>query len=815
MIDTMYADGVRLFVEVGPRGNLSAFVEDILRGRSFAAIPANIQRRSGLAQLNHLVGQLLAHHVPMQVEHLYRRRHPVRLEWEKQPEKTPLVKTARKETAGVRPASGPLPSKPQPFPSAERTLAPLAATPGTTFLVPPRGSRKSPVMLEYWNVMEQFLDMQNQVMAQFLSRPRKKKRDQKKMEVGQVLVDSPEDGRPKADQDQGPHPAAHGSWPLLGEIVRHQVGRELVMRRRLDLTEDLFAEHHTVGGRNVSKVDPQQHGLPVMPMTFSLEIMAEVAALLLPGKTPIALKKIKLFRWLAYDDQAPTTIEVTARLAPEPPAEPGATHQVHLEIRDLGNNREGKPQGATSQGIVLLGERFPTPPPVDDFPLTDEDSCRIAIRVLYNNLFHGPLFQGVRSLGRIGNEGIEGSCVVPERTQLFTSTATPTFIIDPVLADVVMHPLAGWHLEQPDQSGRIILPFELEKIELFGPPPEVGTKITSRVRTVESSGRHFVHTIEAIRPDGQLWCRLNRLKYWRFFVPFGDVNFHGSKDEYFISKEWPEVLLPEPTKQPQDHEAQETPKRPGIFAEDKKQRCCIRLDMPADQRQANMRLVTAKATLSGREWQEFRRLSGPDRQLNDWLFGRLAAKDAIRVLWHARYGERLFPADIEVDIGPRGQLTARHRGSIPPEAFPAVSYAHIEEIAVGLAAFGSHAGVEIVRVKPGGFEALATDERELLQGLKLPDEWAARLYSAKEAVAKALGQRSYFFPGPSQPDDRASRALPIKVCDLQVPTGKILVALDPALAAIFPQFASTPLIAYTVCQEDLVVATTFLERGPL
>ena len=33
----LYADGVRLFVEAGPRGNLSAFVEDTLRGRPFAA----------------------------------------------------------------------------------------------------------------------------------------------------------------------------------------------------------------------------------------------------------------------------------------------------------------------------------------------------------------------------------------------------------------------------------------------------------------------------------------------------------------------------------------------------------------------------------------------------------------------------------------------------------------------------------------------------------------------------------------------------------------------------------------------------------
>jgi acyl transferase domain-containing protein len=33
-IETMYADGVRVFLEVGPRGNLTGFVDDILAGRA-------------------------------------------------------------------------------------------------------------------------------------------------------------------------------------------------------------------------------------------------------------------------------------------------------------------------------------------------------------------------------------------------------------------------------------------------------------------------------------------------------------------------------------------------------------------------------------------------------------------------------------------------------------------------------------------------------------------------------------------------------------------------------------------------------------
>ena len=71
MIEAMYADGVRIFVEAGPRGNLSAFVEDVLRGKPLAAIPANLPRKSGPTQINHMVAQLVAHHVPVNLGHLY------------------------------------------------------------------------------------------------------------------------------------------------------------------------------------------------------------------------------------------------------------------------------------------------------------------------------------------------------------------------------------------------------------------------------------------------------------------------------------------------------------------------------------------------------------------------------------------------------------------------------------------------------------------------------------------------------------------------------------------------------------------------
>jgi acyl transferase domain-containing protein len=99
-IEAMYDAGVRIFVEVGPKDNLVGFVDDTLKGRSFVAVPANAPKRSGISQLNHMVGLLAAHCVPMRLDYFYSRRNPKRLpiweEVEDLPKKT-LGDTDRKK----------------------------------------------------------------------------------------------------------------------------------------------------------------------------------------------------------------------------------------------------------------------------------------------------------------------------------------------------------------------------------------------------------------------------------------------------------------------------------------------------------------------------------------------------------------------------------------------------------------------------------------------------------------------------------------------------------------------------------------------
>jgi malonyl CoA-acyl carrier protein transacylase len=73
-IERMYEAGARIFIESGPRGNLTAFVDDVLRGKPHLAIPTDLLRRPGLTVLNHAVGMMAAAHVDLDLAPLYRRR---------------------------------------------------------------------------------------------------------------------------------------------------------------------------------------------------------------------------------------------------------------------------------------------------------------------------------------------------------------------------------------------------------------------------------------------------------------------------------------------------------------------------------------------------------------------------------------------------------------------------------------------------------------------------------------------------------------------------------------------------------------------
>lgn len=71
-IANMHRDGVRYFIEVGPSGNLTGFVNDILGGEEYVALASNARKRSGIEQLFSVLGALFVNGKTVDLGKLFR-----------------------------------------------------------------------------------------------------------------------------------------------------------------------------------------------------------------------------------------------------------------------------------------------------------------------------------------------------------------------------------------------------------------------------------------------------------------------------------------------------------------------------------------------------------------------------------------------------------------------------------------------------------------------------------------------------------------------------------------------------------------------
>jgi phosphopantetheine--protein transferase-like protein len=203
-------------------------------------------------------------------------------------------------------------------------------------------------------------------------------------------------------------------------------------------------------------------------------------------------------------------------------------------------------------------------------------------------------------------------------------------------------------------------------------------------------------------------------------------------------------------------------------------------------------------------------LTGPEPRKTEWLFGRAVAKDAERRLLEQHHGVSLCAADIEIGKDRDGRPFATASGLAGSAVMPAISITHTDGLAVAIAGQcleGEHLGIDAERIRPRqeAFQRIAfsDDELRLLESLADAerDEWVTRLWSAKEAVAKALGKG--LVEGP--------RSLLVRMFDVR--SGTVQVVLGDRLAREFPEHAGIPLIAKTAQEGDVVVAITLCERN--
>ena len=149
-------------------------------------------------------------------------------------------------------------------------------------------------------------------------------------------------------------------------------------------------------------------------------------------------------------------------------------------------------------------------------------------------------------------------------------------------------------------------------------------------------------------------------------------------------------------------------------------------------------------TMTPRELAEFQSWAGTDAELNDWFFGRMLAKDAVRAAWVEKHGEAMFPADIETEALGNGYFRTWPRGPAKAEPFPPVAVATADGKVAAFAAFAEHIGIALLAIakdEPDGPVRTQAAIRAAASALGVPEAQVAAQIEATGSAIAVVGDR--------------------------------------------------------------------------
>jgi len=946
-IENMYNSGTRIFVEVGPKGNLSAFVEDILRGKPHLAIASNVARRSGITQLNHMIGLLSAQGVSLNFDYLYQYRSPHFIQWadaeqlkdskgkgiklslgwyslylkERDRKRIPAETKDEKISDGIGLAGG-------PSNGGRDKISDQGAWPMSTMIsnmIVNQLSKANPsdfgpsaasssVMDEYFQTMGHFLDTQKEMMQVYLKKKQnslgidsvlpgaqgenyQQKKEQSKnnpdkekitdtaMEPLSVVgiesliedEDTQSESKPEEDftntlvglvsEKTGYPPemidlnldmeadlgidsikrveiigsfrekcallveedmetisglktlqqvidllqnkikntsqdvigetkgdekfsfrqgevkeGKHTDLPFIGEVVDLKPGESLVALRQVDLKEDLFLEDHRFG-QKISEFNSGLGALPVIPLTISIEIMAEAASVLFPDQKLVRIENVRANQWICLEDEKHIILRIEAEIL-----SPGSA-QVQIQ------KCERKEISSSSQTPIITARIFftheyPAAAPCSEFVLEQERTPSHTAEEVYkeHRMFHGPRFQGIISMDKIGENGLKAHLQTLPKNDLFRSYPEPDLKTDPFLLDAAGQLVGYWPVEYLD-SGFVIFPIALKTLYIYKDTPPPLARLQTRMHIQQITTTKVLANLDVFGEDGQLWMQIVGWEDWRFYWSRQLYDFWRFPTQGTIGQLWePPVKLFSEKEVPVFSLLQQFWRGNSDIFQD----------------------VMACMVLGGEEREMYKKIStGNDR--GKWLLGRMVAKDAVRSFWQKHRHKNFYPADIDlIDQGNNlikiGKIQNNDGGLVP-----ALMTAHTDGAAIAVALReGLIRGINLERLQPEnklpGKAVLSSEEMALLSNLdksEQKEEWIARLWCAKGAIAQAFGRNV-----DEEKEKTIGMEQTITVSELDFHRGRVKVTLGEDLRReSFPDVRD-PVWVHTYRENEYIIAIT-------
>lgn len=528
------------------------------------------------------------------------------------------------------------------------------------------------------------------------------------------------------------------AFPLLGsaEIIKFAPEQNIDIQKTISTFELQAALDASLSGAKVQPPGSKTsisgkalHGILFFPLDMALEFMAESAGKLFNGLVVTGVENLSLNGLHAI--RGKLNIRILAKCQSKK-----SSGEIHVDAAIFNTESfTGETPDKIASATIILAESYQAAPPEAPLALRTPLHLDWEGEDLYpERLYFGPAYQNIVSVSEWGENGLHAECVALPRRQLISDMSAPRLSIDPILTSASASAIAAWDAREP-ASGTIHIGYSCKRIDFYSPPLAEWTKcgLSLVTHSNDKTGKFCEGDVEISDPEHRVIIKSAGWKNRLIRVNPRLHHFLLHPDESFYTEELSRTAL-------------------GSVAKDVV--CCAATVSPDefDDEDGDLRLtILAYLLLGASERPKWDEMGASTARKIEWLYGRLAAKDAVRSCLHSRYGRKWRAADIRIETDESGKPSPQGEWRSNCGAHMDISITHTSNIIVAAAAPNASLGIDIEKTDRGISEEFAAAaftplEQEIAAESGDGATTLFRFWCAKEALSKALGTGLRFGP---------------------------------------------------------------------
>ena len=560
-------------------------------------------------------------------------------------------------------------------------------------------------------------------------------------------------------------------------------GISVEITKTIRLADYPFLSDCAYGTTQLSYTDERLRGFLPLPLSVGAEMMAELAQQLVPKRHVLRIDDLVCRHQLAFSNDSLKVFLRAERVASPDPA------YAAVKVQLRGDSKNQTYTWPAMEGVFLLSGDPPEQRAFVPDELERQRNVHWEQRDIYpDRLHYGPSLQLVEGADLWSEAGLNYEVRAPDHGNAAAHTRVPIFVVDPMLFEGVFSGFPLWRTHEKFGANFCVI-FRLRRLELHAASFPEEQRFNCYLRLRSFTPKSLIGDISVTDGNGNLLAEVEGLEQMTERVPPAYRQLILSPAVTFLTDELsPEVLG-----------AGNTPVS-GVVVSD--------VPYPMFERNEEFWLrVMSDIVLGKSERREFARRTGSAGRRTEWLFGRIAAKEATRRFLHRYYQARWSDADILVWPDDSGKPRAIGEWSGFVSAKLDLTIAHTSRLVVAAVAPSSRIGIDIesigrtlsVEFTRGVFDD--TVETGLAESMPGSSYAHLRFWCAKEAVSKALGTGIRYSP----------KEMLVVSC---VPeTGDLEVKLEGQWLDAFKQFTGRTIPVHTAIVRDHMLASCILPES--